>query len=203
MSATSADALTLTVAGGRTTEAFALDVHFTLAPGVTTALVGPNGAGKSTIVDLLAGITRLHTGHISIGDRDLDAPANNVFVPSHLRRCGIAFQQPSLIDHLSAADNVVFALAASDRPRGPRRALRQPALDWLERVGVADVADQLPATLSGGQAQRVALARALATKPDVLVLDEPLSAVDIRSPYRSATGDRRTHGPTSRAPPDH
>ncbi len=189
----------LDVAAHREVDGFVLDANFVATPGVTTALVGPNGAGKSTIVDLLAGITRLDRGRISLGDRVFDAPADGVFVAPHLRRFGLAFQQPSLIDHLSAADNVVFALTARGQHRGSRRALRQQAIGWLERVGVSQIADQKPSTLSGGQAQRVALARALATEPDVVILDEPLSAVDIavRTDLRRVIAEQMAnhHGP--------
>jgi molybdate transport system ATP-binding protein len=149
--------------------AFTLDVRLSVAAGEVVALLGPNGAGKSTALRALAGLVPLTRGHIRLGEeRWHDRPAER-------RPVGMVFQDYLLFPHLSALDNVAF---------GPRchgvgkRAARRLAAEWLDRVGLADQAGRRPRTLSGGQAQRVALARALAVRPRLLLLDEPLSALD-------------------------
>jgi molybdate transport system ATP-binding protein len=157
-------------------DTFTLDVAFCVAAGTTTALLGPNGAGKSTALATIAGLLPLTGGHVRIGDRTLDDPAQDVFVPPQERRAGVVFQQYLLFEHLSVLDNVAFGPAS----RGAtRRAARAVATQWLDTLGLADLAERRPARLSGGQAQRVALARALAADPQVLLLDEPLAALDI------------------------
>lgn len=155
---------------------FALDVAFTVAPGETVALVGPNGAGKSTLVALLAGLLRPTAGTIRLGDRVLDG--DGVHVPAAGRRAGVVFQDLRLFPNLSAIENVAFPLRAAGEPRG---GARRRARDLLERMGVGARADALPRDLSGGEAQRVALARALVAEPDLLILDEPLAALDVRA----------------------
>lgn len=145
--------------------AAALDV----APGHPLAVIGPNGAGKSTLLAAIAGLVPLDAGTVRIGDRPVDA------LPPERRRVGVVFQDYVLFPHLSVRDNVAFAA----RMHGPRAAARAAAEPWLERYGLAPLADRLPSELSGGQAQRVALARALAAEPDVLLLDEPMSALDV------------------------
>lgn len=151
------------------------DVELRAASGTTVAIVGPNGAGKSTVVRALAGTLPLQRGRIALGDQVVDDVDRHVFVPPAARSVGVVFQDPMLFPHLTAVENVEFG----PRARGAsRRAARSVAHEWLERLGVAAHATQRPRTLSGGQAQRVALARALATDPEVLLLDEPLSALD-------------------------
>ncbi|MEV6773570.1 ABC transporter ATP-binding protein [Nocardia sp. NPDC051030] len=153
---------------------FALDLDFTSAPGEVIALLGPNGAGKTTALRALAGLTPLTEGTIRLGETTWDAPPS-VFLPPERRSAGVVFQDYLLFAHLSALDNVAFGL----RARGERRpAARARAAHWLDRVGLSDFANDRPRQLSGGQAQRVALARALATEPQLLLLDEPLSALD-------------------------
>jgi molybdate transport system ATP-binding protein len=143
--------------------------------GEVLAILGPNGAGKSTILRALAGLVAIDRGRIAIGATVLDDPAAGVFVPAEQRPIGVVFQDYLLFAHLSAIDNVAFGL----RARGvPRQEARRRALEWLDRVGLADHAGHKPRALSGGQAQRVALARALATDPQLLLLDEPLAALD-------------------------
>jgi molybdate transport system ATP-binding protein len=171
---------------------FTLDVALDVARGRTLALLGPNGAGKSTTVRALAGLVRLTSGHVRLGDEALDDPERSVFLRPEQRSVGVVFQDYLLFAHLSALDNVAFGLRARGCNR--RRAAEQ-AHHWLERVGLAEHARRRPRTLSGGQAQRVALARALATEPDLLLLDEPLAALDagtrvhIRSQLRHHLAD--------------
>ena len=160
---------------------FTLDLPLHIAPGETVALLGPNGAGKTTAVWCLAGLLPLAAGHIRLGDRTLDDPAQRIFVPPEERHTGVVFQDYLLFPHLSAAENVAFGL----RSRGTsRRDARAAALDWLDRFDLAGLADAPSRRLSGGQAQQVALARTLATTPDLLLLDEPLAALDVTTRAR-------------------
>ncbi|MEV6923192.1 ABC transporter ATP-binding protein [Dactylosporangium sp. NPDC051485] len=155
--------------------AFGLDARIAIDRHEVVALLGPNGAGKTTALRALAGLTPLTEGHITLDGGDLDRPAEGVWTPPERRRIGVVFQDYLLFPHLSALDNVAFG----PRRRGAdRRAARAEAQAWLARVGLADLAKRKPRQLSGGQAQRVALARALAVQPRLLLLDEPLAALD-------------------------
>jgi molybdate transport system ATP-binding protein len=156
-------------------DAFALDVDLEVAAGEVVALLGPNGAGKTTALRALAGLAPLSRGRVVLAGRVLDEPAARRFVAPEQRRVGVVFQDYLLFPHLSARDNVAFGLQAQ---RVPRREARRRATGWLDRVGLAGQAAARPGALSGGQAQRVALARALATEPGLLLLDEPLAALD-------------------------
>ncbi|MEV4800260.1 ABC transporter ATP-binding protein [Nonomuraea sp. NPDC049421] len=148
---------------------FTLDVTLHADAGEVVALLGPNGAGKTTALRALAGLTRLSAGHISLRGRPLHT------LPAESRPIGMVFQDYLLFPHLSALDNVAFG----PRCQGvPKAEARRSAADLLERVGLADRAGARPRQLSGGQAQRVALARALAVRPELLLLDEPLAALD-------------------------
>ncbi|MDF3299667.1 ABC transporter ATP-binding protein [Streptomyces tropicalis] len=152
--------------------AFRLDVALTAAPGEVVALLGPNGAGKTTALRALAGLTPLSDGHLRLDGTDLDR------TPPECRPVGVVFQDYLLFPHLSALDNVAFG----PRCRGASKAdARADAASWLERMGLAEHAAARPRRLSGGQAQRVALARALAIRPRLLLLDEPLAALDART----------------------
>jgi molybdate transport system ATP-binding protein len=143
--------------------------------GETVVLLGPNGAGKTTLLSVLAGLVDLDQGHIALDDLVLDDPRSGEWVPTERRPIGYVFQDQLLFPHLSALDNVAFGL----RARGLRRAdARREAMEWLERFGLADHAGARPRELSGGQGQRVALARALARAPSLVLLDEPLAALD-------------------------
>jgi thiamine transport system ATP-binding protein len=159
-------------AGGRT---LLDDVDLVAPAGRLTALVGPSGAGKTTLLRAAAGLTPLAAGAILLGGRDLAG------VPTHRRRITVLFQEPRLFDNLDAADNVAFALRAAGVAR---RARRTRAEGLLDEMGLAGFARRRVRDLSGGEQQRVALARALAADPAVLLLDEPLSALD---PDRRAT----------------
>jgi molybdate transport system ATP-binding protein len=170
-------------------EGFTLEVSLEVGAGEVLALLGPNGAGKSTALQCLAGLLPLSAGSATLAGRCLDDPVAGVFVPAPERRVGMVFQDYLLFPHLSAVDNVAFGLRARG---GGRRRAREQARDWLGRVDLADLADVRPAALSGGQAQRVALARALATGPRLLLLDEPLAALDA-STRMQVRSDLRRH----------
>ena len=154
---------------------FTLAVSLTAAPGQVLGLLGPNGAGKSTLLSAVAGLTPVSTGRITLAGQVMDDASAGTFVEASGRPVGFVFQNYRLFPHLTVADNVAF----SPRARGlGRRAARSAAQHWLDRLRLADLADRKPDQLSGGQAQRVALARALAGEPSLLLLDEPLSALD-------------------------
>ncbi|MGW6932373.1 ABC transporter ATP-binding protein [Lentzea sp. NPDC054927] len=146
---------------------FSLELDLAIEPGEVVALLGPNGAGKTTALRALAGL--LDGSRISTGESTWDT------LPAEKRPIGVVFQDYLLFATMSALDNVAFGL----RARGTRKAEANAiALRWLTQVGLAEFAKAKPRTLSGGQAQRVALARALATSPELLLLDEPLAALD-------------------------
>ncbi|MEU0079277.1 ABC transporter ATP-binding protein [Micromonospora tulbaghiae] len=159
-------------------DGFTLDVRLRIAAGEVVALLGPNGAGKTTALRVLAGLHPLAAGHLTLDGADLDRPGRRVWTPPERRPVGVVFQDYLLFPHLSALDNVAFG----PRRRGAgKRAARARAQEWLDRVGLGDHAGRRPRQLSGGQAQRVALARALAVDPALLLLDEPLAALDART----------------------
>lgn len=154
-----------------------LDLHVELdaAPGEMVVLLGPNGAGKTTLLRALAGLLPLEEGRVSLDGTVLEDTERGIRVPPERRAAGVVFQDYLLFPHLNALENVAFGL----RARGwSRRQARAVALQWLRQMGLAELAKARPAQLSGGQSQRVALARALATEPRLLLLDEPLSALD-------------------------
>src|SRR5258706_1920085 len=152
-----------------------LDIELVAKPGEVVALLGPNGAGKTTVSRCLAGLLPLVAGHITFVDECLDDPDADVFVLPDRRPVAVVFQDYLLFPNLTALENVAFGLRAGGVSKNDARAR---ASAWLDRVGLADHASHRPRSLSGGQAQRVALARALATEPRLLLLDEPLSALD-------------------------
>ncbi|HEY0454670.1 ABC transporter ATP-binding protein [Actinophytocola sp.] len=153
---------------------FQLDVELTVEPGEVVALLGPNGAGKTTALRALAGLLPVTEGVIRLDDVVWDEPPR-VFVPAEERFAGVVFQDYLLFHHMSALENVAFGLRAQGAPRAFARAR---AREWLAKVGLSSFEGTRPRSLSGGQAQRVALARALATDPGLLLLDEPLAALD-------------------------
>ncbi len=143
--------------------------------GETMALVGPSGAGKSTVIRAIAGLTRPSAGRISIDGQAVFDAERRVDLPAEDRSVGVVFQDYALFPHLSVRSNVAFG----PRSRGLRRAAALRRADgWLERLRIEALAARRPATLSGGERQRVALARALAAEPRILLLDEPMAALD-------------------------
>ena len=159
----------------RTVGTFRLDVELTTKSGETVAVLGPNGSGKSTLFRCLAGLLPIDDGRIALDGEPLDDPAADVFVRPERRPVAVVFQDYLLFPNLTALENVAFGLRAREVHKTDARAR---AMAWLERVDLADHAHHRPRVLSGGQAQRVALARALATEPRLLLLDEPLAALD-------------------------
>jgi molybdate transport system ATP-binding protein len=152
-----------------------LEVEVAVASGELVVLLGPNGAGKTTLLRALAGLLALERGRVVLDGVVLEDAAAGARVPTEQRPVGFVFQDYLLFPHLSALENVAFGL----RARGvPRAEARRRAAAWLERVGLAGHAGARPRALSGGQAQRVALARALVSEPRLLLLDEPLAALD-------------------------
>ncbi|MCL3837480.1 sulfate/molybdate ABC transporter ATP-binding protein [Aeromicrobium duanguangcaii] len=145
-----------------------------VADGETLAVLGPNGAGKSSLLAAIAGLWRPAEGQVTVGERVL--VADGVWVPPHRRSVALLGQEARLFPHLTVRENVAF---------GPRSQGRSDATrvgdQWLEQVGGSALAERRPRELSGGQAQRVAIARALAVEPDVVLLDEPLAALDVEA----------------------
>ncbi len=155
---------------------FALAVELVVEPGRCLALVGPSGAGKSTVLRAIAGLHRPDRGRVALGSTTWFDREEAVDLVPERRRCGYLFQDYALFAHLSVWRNVAFGLE-----KLPRAERRERALTLLDRFGIRDLADASVRRLSGGERQRVALARALAREPDVLLLDEPLAALDART----------------------
>lgn len=173
-----------------------VDVTVEVPDGRTVAVLGPNGAGKSTTLAAIAGLLHPSAGEIRLDDRNLfSANGSDRFVPPHSRGIGLLAQDARLFPHLSVLDNVAFGPRSAGMPRGRAR---ERAHHWLAEVDATALADRRPSALSGGQAQRVAIARALATEPHLLLLDEPLSALDVeaapavRQLLRRVLADRTT-----------
>ncbi|GAB3915406.1 hypothetical protein GCM10027613_11190 [Microlunatus endophyticus] len=155
---------------------FDLELQVTAEPGEVVALVGPNGAGKTTTLRVLAGLLAPQRGSILVDGQVL--ADTRVWLPPYQRPVGVVFQDYLLFPHLTVLDNVAFGL----RTRGLARSVaRARAAEWLARMDAGDLAPLRPQQLSGGQAQRVALARSLAPEPRLLLLDEPLAALDART----------------------
>lgn len=178
---------------------FALDVAMTVDSGEVVAVLGPNGAGKSTLLNALSGLIVPDRAEVTLFGRTLDATGGpgaaagpggpsaaagvrRVRVDPEHRRIGLLGQDPLLFPHLTALENVAFGRRAQGASRPDART---DALEWLDAVGLADYAERKPAALSGGQQQRVAIARALAARPDLLLLDEPLAALDVQTAART------------------
>ncbi|MBB2987970.1 molybdate transport system ATP-binding protein [Terracoccus luteus] len=159
-------------------DARGVDVALDVAAGERVAVLGPNGAGKSTLLAVLAGVLRPDAGEAVLDDRVLyrQGGPDARWVPPHARGIALLAQDPLLFPHLTALDNVAFGpRSAGARPR----AAREEARRWLAEVDAEGLAGRRPAQLSGGQQQRVAVARALAARPRLLLLDEPMAALDV------------------------
>jgi molybdate transport system ATP-binding protein len=170
--------MTFTLAA--TIAARGLDVSLSLGAGETLAVLGPNGAGKSTLLSVIAGLLRPDAGRAEVDGRllfELGRTAGTWTAP-HRRGTALLAQEPLLFPHLTALDNVAFG----PRSAGAGRAeAREIARRWLTEVDAFDLARRRPGELSGGQAQRVAVARALAADPELLLLDEPMAALDVHA----------------------
>ncbi len=156
---------------------FNLDIDTTFSAGTVTAVLGPNGSGKSTLLRALAGLQTLDSGEIVFGERVVDA-APSVHVSPQDRSVGVVFQDYSLFPHLSVLENIAFG------PRSLGASKKNAQIEseaQMNSLGITELADRKPSQISGGQAQRVALARALATRPEILLLDEPLAALDAQT----------------------
>ena len=156
-----------------------LQINLECAPGELHALVGPSGSGKTTVLRTIAGLRQCNVGKIECGSETWfereELGTVNTSLSAAQRSCGFLFQQYALFPHLTALENVSIPLQNSGHSTAERKRI---AKEWLERMGIAELADRLPQQLSGGQQQRVGLARALARQPKILLLDEPFSAID-------------------------
>jgi molybdate transport system ATP-binding protein len=156
-----------------------VQLELEVADGETVALLGPNGAGKSTLLAVAAGLLRPHDGRVTLGARTLthvEAGRTRTWVPPHARQVALLAQDPLLFPHLSVRQNIAFG----PRARGASQLSAGAEADrWLGRIGLTDLGERRPSAISGGQAQRVAVARALATEPRLLLLDEPMAALDV------------------------
>ena len=162
-----------TVAVGEFSRQFSLDVGNEIV-----GVFGANGIGKTSLLRTIAGLCPLGEGELKVSGVIVDAPAKHLFVQPELRNIGMVFQDHSLFPFMTALDNAAFPLTM----RGVKRNVaRKQAMETLEQFGVANVAEQLAPTLSGGQSQRVAIVRALVGNPQAVLLDEPLSAIDDES----------------------
>jgi molybdate transport system ATP-binding protein len=162
-------------------EQFRLDLELAIPEGRTVALLGPNGAGKTTAVAAIAGLLPVDEGQIRLGEQVLDDPIADVFVPPEQRKLGLVFQDYLLFPHLTVLENVAFGLRSSGTGKVQAH---HAARAWLAELEIGDLAEAKPADLSGGEAQRTAIARALITKPRLLLLDEPLAALDVTTRAR-------------------
>src|SRR5262247_3329706 len=161
-----------------TGQPFRLDVEFT-APSGVTIIFGHSGSGKTTCLRSIAGIVTPDEGRISLGDRLYFDSSSGVNLPVQQRRVGFVFQDYALFPHLTAEQNVAYGIR-DERGAGKKRK-REEARALLALLGIEYAAQQYPRELSGGESQRVALARALASEPAIMLLDEPLSAVDVKT----------------------
>jgi iron(III) transport system ATP-binding protein len=163
---------------GKGATANAVDgIDLEIPEGKLVTLLGPSGCGKTTTLRLIAGLVRADSGVIEINGEVVSDPSRHIFVSPHRRPIGIVFQSYAIWPHMTVLQNVTFPLAVS-RPRQKKAVAKAAAMQALDLVGLADLADRPAPDLSGGQQQRVALARALVREPKILLLDEPLSNLD-------------------------
>ena len=154
------------------------DLEEEILPGEVIAIVGPNGSGKSTLLSVVSGLLRLTNGTMSLNGRCLDSLRDEIYVAPEDRNVGMMFQSLHLVGQMTSIENVALAIRARGASKREALSLAQEQLDAL---GALPLAHRKAAELSGGEAQRVAIARAIATQPSVLLLDEPLSAIDATS----------------------
>lgn len=155
---------------------FMLDVSFA-SDARRVALFGPSGAGKTLTLKAIAGLLRPHTGRVQVGERTLFDSERGLFLKPQQRHLAYLFQEYALFPHLTVGQNIGFGLRTGWSNPGRKAALPQAAMYWVHSFELEALLDSYPHQLSGGQRQRVALARALATQPDMLLLDEPFSAL--------------------------
>ncbi|MGL4667611.1 MAG: ABC transporter ATP-binding protein [Saezia sp.] len=168
--------LTLKNTAGKTKREFPLKVAFE-TQAARTVIFGPSGCGKSVTLQAIAGLIKPEHGEIKLGERVFFDGQQHQFIPANCRKVGYVFQDYALFPHLSVMENAGYALR--QWPLLLSAESKKRVMDMLALFGIAELAHSLPAELSGGQRQRVALARALMHKPDILLLDEPLSAMDM------------------------
>jgi molybdate transport system ATP-binding protein len=159
-------------------ETFQMNLAFTAQAGQTTVLLGESGAGKSTVLRLLAGLQTPHKGHIMLDGMTFFDSVQHITIPPQRRPFGYVFQDYVLFPHLTVYENVAFGLRAQHLSR---QSIHQQVIEVLERINLQEFEHRLPAQISGGQQQRVAIARALALRPQLLLLDEPLAALDVQT----------------------
>ncbi len=170
--------MTLTVSGRIGKGSYSMPVDFSAMDGEVVGVVGRNGVGKTTLIETIAGIIPMISGSISLNELGWDKASQKQWVTPEERRCAVVFQDLRLFPHMSVLQNVMFGL----RARGVAKSdATRVSLEKLHVVGAEHLAARKASVLSGGEAQRVALARAIATNPSVLLLDEPLSAIDAPS----------------------
>nr|WP_303714770.1 ABC transporter ATP-binding protein [Methanoculleus marisnigri] len=157
---------------------FVLDITLSVRCGETLVLIGENGAGKSTVLNLISGILTPDGGEITLAGRTLFSDGSRIDVPAESRNIGHLFQSYALFPHMTVAGNVAFGLRCR---KIPRPEIADTVAEQLAAMHLSDLADVNVGRLSGGQRQRVALARALVLEPELLLLDEPLAAVDMRA----------------------
>jgi molybdate transport system ATP-binding protein len=153
-----------------------VDVEFRFEDGILV-LFGPSGSGKTTVLNCLSGLLRPDRGEISLGDRLFFSSAGNIDIPVRKRRTGYVFQHYALFPHMTVKDNVLYGVPGRHKMKVKDR-YRMSVLEVLDMLKITRLQDRYPSELSGGEKQRVALARALMVEPELLLLDEPLSAVD-------------------------
>ncbi|WP_210411705.1 molybdenum ABC transporter ATP-binding protein [Rhodoferax sediminis] len=168
---------------------FALDVDLALPGRKVSALFGPSGSGKTTCLRAIAGLERARGGYVEVNGEVWQDDARGLFVPTHQRALGYVFQEPSLFAHLTVAQNMAYGMK-----RVPPAQRRVSLAQAVELLGMGPLMQRSPATLSGGERQRVAIARALATSPRILLMDEPLAALDAKRKAEILPYLERLHG---------
>ncbi len=157
---------------------FPLDAKILVHPGEILALMGENGAGKSTILNMLSGLLAPDHGRVRLRDRELFNSAAGISLPVETRNIGYVLQRSAVFPHLSVSENVAYGMKAR---HWEKHRIAEEAARWMDRLDIRTLATVKAGNLSGGQKQRIALARALATRPDLLMLDEPFTALDVES----------------------